>query len=221
MKSYQLAKYIDHTLLKQDAAEADIAKLCDEAIKYGFFSVCVQPCWTAYAKSRLVNTDVKVAVVVGFPMGVNETEIKCAEAKLAVERGADEIDMVINVGDALSGKLDAVQDEIAKVKQACGSATLKVIIETAFLNEQLIAGLTERCVLAGAEFVKTSTGFFGAGACVENVAIMAKTANGRAKIKASGGIRDLKTALCMIEAGADRLGVSAGVKIIDEAKEND
>lgn len=221
MKSYELAKYIDHTLLKQNASMADIEALCCEAMDYGFYSVCVQPCWTAFAKSCLEGSDVKVAVVVGFPMGMNETEIKVAETKLAVSRGADEIDMVINVGDALEGYYDDVTIEIGRVKVACGRADLKVIIETSFFNEEQIVALTECCIKAGAEFVKTSTGFFGAGASVENVALMAKTAQGRCKVKASGGIRDLKTALAMIDAGANRLGVSAGVKIIEEARAND
>lgn len=221
MNSEKLVKYIDHTLLKQDAGCDAIKKLCDEAVQYGFYSVCVQPCWTALAKSCLIGTDVKVAVVVGFPMGTNEPEIKALEARLAVERGADEIDMVINVSDALHGNLDRVEDEIRAVKQASQDATLKVIIETSFLSPELIVEVSKRCVSAGAEFVKTSTGFFGAGASVDNVALIKSTVNGKALVKASGGIRDLATALAMIEAGADRLGVSAGVKIIEEARVNE
>ena len=221
MKSNQLAKYIDHTLLKQSASRADIIELCNEAKEYGFFSVCVQPCHTALAKECVRGTDVKVAVVVGFPMGANEPEIKAKETALAVSRGADEIDMVINVGLALEGKWQEVEKEIALVKKAAGRATLKVIIETSFLTAEQIVSACNCCTAAGAEFVKTSTGFFGAGASVENVALMKKTVGTKAQVKASGGIRDLETALAMIAAGADRLGVSAGVKIIEEARKND
>jgi deoxyribose-phosphate aldolase len=154
-------------------------------------------------------------------MGATEPEIKAQETALAVSRGADEIDMVINVGLALEGKWQEVENEIALVKKAAGRATLKVIIETSFLTAEQIVSACNCCTAAGAEFVKTSTGFFGAGASVENVALMKKTVGTKAQVKASGGIRDLETALAMIAAGADRLGVSAGVKIIEEARKND
>lgn len=220
MKANELARYIDHTLLRQDAKISEIERLVDEAKAHGFYSVCIQPCYTRLAKSRLEGSDVKLAVVVGFPMGSNESSIKAEEARLAVSFGADEIDMVINLSAVKSGKYDYVGEEISLVRKASQGAVLKVIIETSFLTKTEIVRLTEIAVNCGADFVKTSTGYFGAGATVENVRLMAETANGRARIKASGGIRDYDTALAMIEAGAARIGASAGIKILEGAEDD-
>lgn len=207
------AKLFDHTILKADATKEAVKKICDEARKYGFMSVCVNSYYTAYAAQQLQGTDVKVCTVVGFPLGQMTSRAKAAEASFAVEDGAEEIDMVINVG-ALKDKLyDVVLADIQEVKKACGSALLKVIIETCLLNNEEKVRACELAKEAGADFVKTSTGFSTAGAKAEDVALMRRTVGEAMGVKASGGIRDKETAKEMIKAGADRLGTSATTAI--------
>lgn len=207
------AKLFDHTILKADATKEAVKKICDEARKYGFMSVCVNSYYTAYAAQQLQGTDVKVCTVVGFPLGQMTSRAKAAEASFAVEDGAEEIDMVINVG-ALKDKLyDVVLADIQEVKKACGSALLKVIIETCLLNNEEKVKACELAKAAGADFVKTSTGFSTAGAKAEDVALMRRTVGEAMGVKASGGIRDKETAKEMIKAGADRLGTSATTAI--------
>lgn len=207
------AKLFDHTILKADATKEAVKKICDEARKYGFMSVCVNSYYTAYAAQQLQGTDVKVCTVVGFPLGQMTSRAKAAETSFAVEDGAEEIDMVINVG-ALKDKLyDVVLADIQEVKKACGSALLKVIIETCLLNNEEKVKACELAKAAGADFVKTSTGFSTAGAKAEDVALMRRTVGEAMGVKASGGIRDKETAKEMIKAGADRLGTSATTAI--------
>lgn len=213
-----LERYFDHTFLKPQGSKEDIEKLCEEAMKHHFFSVCVQPCFVSYAKELLRGSDVKVATVVGFPQGQNTVATKVFETKNALEEGADEIDMVLNFGALLEGRYDEVEEEIRLVKEAAGDHLLKVIFETSQLSPELIIKACELSDAAGADYVKTSTGFLGEGATVEIVSLMAKHA--KAKVKASGGIRTLADAKAMIEAGASRLGASAGAAIMEEYHEN-
>lgn len=215
----KLNKFIDHTLLKPNATEEMIANLCDEAIKFGFFSVCVNPDFVCFAKNKLQCTDVKIACVVGFPLGANKTEIKAKEATLAVEDGADEIDMVINISKLKERDYDYVLNEINRIKKACG-CTLKVIIETSLLTTEEIAKMCEIVNDSDADCIKTSTGFVGEGAKEEDVALMAKLIKAPKFVKASGGIRDYSTALKMVALGARRLGVSAGVAIASDERNN-
>ena len=213
----ELNKYIEHTLLKQDATIKEIKNLLDEACEYNFFGVCVNPCNVAFASEYLKNTDVKIVTVVGFPLGQNTTEAKILETIDAVKNGADEIDMVINVGKLKDGDYDYIIDEISKIKFACQGRNLKVIIETDLLSEEEIKKACELCIKGGADFVKTSTGFVknGVGAKAEDVKLMYETVKAAGlQVKASGGIRDKETALKMIKAGAVRLGTSSGVKIV-------
>ncbi len=207
------AKLFDHTILKADAGRDAVRKVCDEAKEYGFMSVCVNGYYTAYAAEQLKESDVKVCTVVGFPLGQMSLKAKAAEAAIAVEDGADEIDMVINVGALKDGLDDVVLSDIKAVKKACGSLVLKVIIETCLLNEEEKIRACRLVKEAGADFVKTSTGFSTAGATAEDVALMRKTVGAGMGVKASGGIRDKETAMAMIEAGASRLGTSATVAI--------
>ena len=212
-----LNKYIEHTLLKQDATKAEITKLLDEAIQYDFLGVCVNPCNVKYAKEYLKNSDVKVVTVIGFPLGQNTKEIKILETIDAIKNGADEIDMVINVGLLKDKAYDAIVDEISAIKGACQGHNLKVILETDLLTQDEIKKACELCIEAKADLVKTSTGFVknGVGAKAEDVALMFNTVKDAGmQVKASGGIRDKEAALKMIEAGAVRLGTSSGVKII-------
>lgn len=208
------SKYFDHTVLKADATKAEVDKIVDEAIKYNFASVCVNSYWTSYVSKRLAHTDIKTCVVVGFPLGAMSTRAKAMEASLAIEDGAGEIDMVINVGALKTGDLDTVLKDISEVRKATGNNILKVIIETCYLNDKEKVLACQLSVKAGADFVKTSTGFGTGGATVQDVALMKEAVNGNAKVKASGGIRTEETAKAMIEAGADRLGTSATVKIL-------
>ena len=215
----ELNKYIEHTLLKQDAKESDLIKLFEEAKENKFLGVCINPCYVKLAKERLKNSDVKIVTVIGFPLGANATEVKVFETQKAIADGADEIDMVINGTKLKDNDKDFIVNEIKAVKQACGSHNLKVIIETDLLNEEEIVRACEYSVLGGADFVKTSTGFVkgGVGAKAQDVALMYKTVKDAGlQVKASGGIRDRQTALDMIEAGAVRLGTSSGLKIISE-----
>ena len=212
----ELNKYIDHTLLKPEAKEEQILKLCDEALEYGFYSVCVNSCHVPLAVDKLSDSDVKVAAVAGFPLGAMSTASKVFEAREAVEAGASEIDMVINVGALKEGRYEYVLHEIAALVDVC--PCLKVIIETCLLTDEEIVKACELVVQAGADFVKTSTGFSTGGATPEAVSLMRLTVGNKAKIKASGGIRTLADAEKFIELGADRLGCSAGVQIMKESE---
>ena len=214
-----LNKYIEHTLLKQDAASVDLDKLYEEAKEHNFRGVCVNPCYVKSAKEALKGTDVKVVTVIGFPLGANKTEVKAFEASCAKADGADEVDMVINVTAIKDKNYDFVTEDIKAVKIACSPLPLKVILETDLLTKEEIKKACELAVTAGADFVKTSTGFVknGVGAKVEDVKLMYDTVNSHGlKVKASGGIRDKETALKMIEAGAYSLGTSSGVKIVSD-----
>ena len=213
-----IAKYIDHTLLKSSATPAEITKICEEAIKFQFYSVCVNSFYVPLVKQLLNGTDVKVCATIGFPLGAVTTETKVFETKMAVKQGAEEIDMVLNVGMLKSGDYDFVYEDIKAVKACMGQVPLKVIFEISELSDAEIIKASELSLKAHADFIKTSTGFSSSGATIEAVALMKKTANGKAKVKASGGIRDLETALKFIEAGADRIGASAGVAIVEAYK---
>ncbi len=214
----QLARLIDHTLLKPDATKDQIIKLCDEAVRYGFASVCVHPSWVRFCRERLSGCDVMVGTVVGFPLGANTSETKAFETQKAIEDGADEIDMVVNIGRLKSGEYDYVERDIQAVVEAARTrASVKVILETGYLTEdEKIKGA---CLAkqAGADFVKTSTGFGKAGATVADVALLREVVGGEMGVKAAGGIRDYQTAVKMIEAGANRIGTSSGIAIIEEA----
>ena len=216
----KINKFIDHTVLSQDADEKKIDKLIAEAKEHDFASVCVNSCWTKKCAEALKDSDVNVCVVVGFPLGAMDTKSKAFETKTAIENGADEIDMVINVGWLKSGRYSDVENDIREVKKACGDKHLKVIIECCLLTDEEKVKACELSERAGADFVKTSTGFSKSGATVEDVALMRKTVGDRLGVKAAGGIRDGKTALAMIKAGASRLGCSAGIKIIEETDPN-
>lgn len=210
----EISRYIDHTLLKAAAGKKDIKKLCDEAKEYKFYSVCVNGANVAYAYEQVKGTDVKVAAVVGFPLGAMSMESKIFEAKKAVEDGAEEIDMVINIGALKDGDYGYVEKEISGIKKAIGSNVLKVIIETCYLTDDEKRKACELSVNANADFVKTSTGFGTGGATFEDVELMKKTVGDKAKVKASGGVKDLETAKKYIELGVARLGTSSGIEII-------
>lgn len=204
-----LAKYIDYTLLKATATPADIEKLCQEARQYGFFSACVNSSYVPLAAQLLKGTDVKVCTVVGFPLGAMSTQGKLYETSTALAQGAQEIDMVINLGLFLSGQIAKVLDEIALLKQETADKVLKVIIETCYLNDDQKRLAAQICVDAGADFVKTSTGFGTGGATLADVELIKEVVGDRAKIKASGGIRNRETALQYIDLGVSRIGASA------------
>lgn len=230
----EFSKYFDHTILKADAGKEDVNAICMEAVRYHFASVCVNGARTKQASCLLADTDVKVCTVVGFPLGAMSTMAKKFEALTAIEDGAAEIDMVINVGAVKDGDWETVKKDIAEVKEVCAhntmgtEITLKVIVETCLLTKEEKIKACETAVEAGADFVKTSTGFSTGGATVEDVVLMRKTVDAkvealeketgllhkRVQVKASGGIRDLETAKAMIQAGADRLGTSATVSIV-------
>ena len=209
-----IAKFIDHTLLKPTAQRKDIEKLCNEAKEYNFASVCVNPCWVSYASKLLKGCDVKVCTVIGFPLGANDSAVKAFEAKTAIKQGASEVDMVINIGALKAGEYDIVKQDIQAVREASAGKILKVIIETSYLTDEEKQKACKICTACGADFVKTSTGFSDGGATAKDVALMAKAVKGKAKVKASGGIRTREDALKMIEAGASRLGTSSGIKIV-------
>lgn len=208
------SKYIDHTLLKPDALKAQIIQLCKEAKEYDFASVCVNPCWIETARKELAGSDVSVCVVIGFPLGAMTSASKVFEAKDAIERGADEVDMVLNVGWLKDGDDAAVTNEIKAVKEAVGSHVLKVIIEACLLTNDEKVRACQDAEKAGADFVKTSTGFSTGGATAEDVALMKKTVGDRLKVKAAGGIRTKETMDAMIAAGAERIGTSNGTKLM-------
>ena len=215
----ELAKYIDHTNLKPEATREDIAALCAEAKEYGFASVCVNPCHAAYAARLLEGTDVAVCCVIGFPLGACTATVKAYEAADAVRNGATEIDMVLNIGWAREGRWSEVQAEIAAVAAMLrGRAKLKVILETCLLTDGQKVAACKAAVKAGADFVKTSTGFSKAGATVEDVELMRRTVGPEIGVKAAGGIRTCADAVAMIEAGATRIGASAGIAIVSEAQ---
>ncbi len=212
-----LNKYVEHTLLKQDATKAELIKLFDEAKQYNFLGVCVNPCYVELAKENLKNSDVKIVTVIGFPLGANTTKTKVFETVNAINDGADEIDMVINVTKLKDRENDYIVDEIKQIKHACQGHNLKVIIETDLLDKDEIKLACELCIKGGADFVKTSTGFVknGVGAKVEDVKLMYDTVNfAGLQVKASGGIRDKEAAIAMIKSGAARLGTSSGIKIV-------
>lgn len=216
MTRSDLASFIDHTVLKPDTSTAAIETLCAEAVQYGFFSVCVAPRWVPLAGQILRNTPVKVATVIGFPHGDTLSRAKAEETKAAIEAGADEVDMVLPIGAALEGDWGAVTDDIAAVVgAAAGKALVKVIFETSFLDLDQIATACQAAKAAGADYVKTSTGFAGGGATEEHIRLMRATVGDAVGVKASGGIRDLATAQAMIAAGASRLGCSASVAIVE------
>lgn len=207
-------KLIDHTLLKQDATPEQIIQLCNEAKEFDFMSVCVNPAYVPLASECLKDSDVKVCTVIGFPLGMNLTKTKVEEAELALKEGADEIDMVINVGMLKAGHDDYVQEEIALLKQAAGKRILKVIIETCLLTDEEKVRACLASKKAGADFVKTSTGFSTGGATTHDVALMRATVGPDMGVKASGGVRTHEDLLAMVEAGASRIGTSNGCKII-------
>ncbi|MFY9285844.1 MAG: deoxyribose-phosphate aldolase [Tissierellaceae bacterium] len=206
---------IDHTILKPDAKKDEIQALCQEAKEFGFYAVCVNPYYVSLCKDLLEGSKVKIATVIGFPLGANTSDIKALETKKAIDDGADEIDMVINIGALKDGDYGVVRDDIkAVVEAAKDRARVKVIIETSLLTDDEKIKACELSLEAGADFVKTSTGFSTGGATVEDVKLMKSVVKDKMEIKASGGVRDFETARKMIEAGARRIGTSSGVKIV-------
>lgn len=214
LRGVKLAPYIDHTLLKATATSADIRTLCAEAREHSFYAVCVNPVFVPQAVAELEGSAVKVATVCGFPLGAVSSEQKAVEARLSVEAGAHEVDMVIHIGAALSNDWAAVEADVRAVRRAIPEHVLKVIIETCYLSDEQKRGATEAAVLGGADFVKTSTGFGTGGATPADVALMRDTIAGRAQIKAAGGVRTPADAQEMIAAGATRLGTSGGVALV-------
>ena len=212
-----LAKYIDHTNLKPEATPQDIDRLIDEAKTYHFASVCINPCYVGYAKKKLQDSDVKVCTVIGFPLGANTSAVKACETAEAIRQGADEIDMVIAIGALKAGLYQEVQQDIEAVVKASQGHLVKVILETCLLSREEIVKACQLAMAAGAQFVKTSTGFNKHGATVEDVALMKATVGEKMMVKASGGIRTLQDALQMIEAGASRLGTSSGVMLVNRS----
>lgn len=211
----KINQYIDHTILKADATQEKVHAIIDEAKKYEFSSVCINPTWVAFAAEQLKDEVSKVCTVIGFPLGANTSEVKAFEATDAIKKGADEVDMVINIGAAKDGKWDLVESDIAAVNAVKDGRILKVIIETSLLTDEEKVKACQAAQRAGADFVKTSTGFSTAGAKVEDVKLMRETVGPDMGVKASGGIRNLEDAKAMIEAGANRLGCSSGVAIME------
>lgn len=210
--------FIDHTLLKPTATEEDIKVLCDEAMENRFYAVCIHGCYVNYAKYLLKNSEVKVCTVIGFPLGAMTTEAKAFEAKQAIFDGADEVDMVINIGWAKAGNFNAIKEEIVAVKHSVGNRILKVILEVCYLTTEEIKQATQAAIDARADFVKTSTGFGTGGASLEAVAEMKKIAKDKIQIKASGGIRDYLTAKSYLDLGVSRIGTSSGISILEGEK---
>lgn len=210
------AHRIDHTLLKPDASVAQIRRLCEEAVEYGFASVCIPPVYVPLAAELLYGSEVATGTVVGFPLGYVPAQVKAYEAAAAVAAGAAEVDMVIHVGAALGGRFDAVEEDIRQVVSAAQGAAVKVIIECCLLGDAAKEALVECVVAGGAAYVKTSTGFAAGGATVADVRLLANAAAGRVRVKAAGGIRDWAACRAMLEAGADRIGSSVGVAIVEE-----
>ncbi len=218
-----LAQYIDHTLLKASAARVEIETLCQEAKQYGFASVCINPVWVSECSKLLATSSVKVCTVVGFPLGANTRDVKSLETRLAIFEGAEEIDMVLNVGALKSGEEGLVRSDIAAVVEACHErgAICKVILENAYLNDQEKIWACTICKDVGADFVKTSTGFGPGGASAADVALMRRVVGDQIGVKAAGGIKDAEQTLQMIQAGATRIGASAGIKIVQGGSSGD
>lgn len=210
----KLNKYIDHTILKADAKREDVVRYCKEAREYDFMSVCVNSCHVKTVKKELEGSDVKVCCVIGFPLGAMATEAKAFETKYCVDNGADEIDMVINIGALKDENYDYVKKDIEEVVKAANGKVVKVIIETCLLNEEEKKKACELAKIAKADFVKTSTGFSTGGATVEDIKLMKSVVEGELKVKASGGVRTKEEAMNMIDAGADRIGASSGINIV-------
>lgn len=211
----ELARYIDHTALKAETTKDQITKLCEEALEYKFASVCVNPTWVKYAAEQLKSDDdVKVCTVIGFPLGANTPEVKAFETKDAIANGADEVDMVINIAALKDGDLELVERDIRAVVEAANGTLVKVIFETCMLTKEEIKTAAELSVKAGADFVKTSTGFSTGGATVEDIRLMREKVGPDVGVKASGGVRDFEGAKAMIDAGATRIGASAGIAIV-------
>ena len=214
----ELNRMIDHTILKPEATEAAVQKIIDEAKEYNFFSVCINPCWVAFASEQLADTDVAVCTVIGFPLGANTPEVKAYEAADAIKNGANEVDMVINIGALKSQQYDHVRQDIQGIVDAAkGKALVKVIIETALLTDEEKVKACELAKEAGADFVKTSTGFSTGGAKVADIRLMRETVGPDMGVKASGGVHNAEEALAMIEAGATLIGASTGVAIVSGA----
>jgi deoxyribose-phosphate aldolase len=216
--SINIAGLIDHTLLRPDAAEAEIIKLCDEAKEHGFFSVCIHPSFIKAARDSLSGTDVRISTVIGFPLGMTLSKVKAFESVESVSSGADELDIVMNIGLAKSGRWGDVEKDISTVVSAAPEALHKIIIETCYLTDEEKKEATRTLMNAGAGFIKTSTGFGPAGASVEDVRLIRSVTGGKIGIKAAGGIKRLEDLLRFVEAGATRIGTSSGVAIIKEHK---
>jgi len=215
-KTINMAKFIEHTLLRPDATETDILRLCNEAKRYGFFAVCVHPFFVKTVKALLLKSKIKISVVIGFPLGLTLAEVKVYESMQAVLNGADELDMVMNVGAAKSGNWKTVEKEISDVITATPDSIHKIIIETCYLTDDEKMNASLATMNAGAEFIKTSTGFGPAGALVKDVELIRSVTGGRIGIKAAGGIKTLQNVMEFINAGATRIGTSSGVSIMKE-----
>lgn len=207
-------KMIDHTVLKADTPLETIKRICDEAMEYGFASVCINPCHVAYCADYLKDSDVNVCTVIGFPLGANTSAVKAFETKDAIANGADEIDMVMNIGALKDKNYDLVRDDVKAVVEAAHGTLVKVILETCLLTEDEIKKACELCVEAKADYVKTSTGFSTRGATIEDVRIMKEAVHGKAKVKAAGGVRTPEDMVKIVAAGADRIGTSAGCSLV-------
>lgn len=209
-------KMIDHTVLKADTPLETVKRICDEAMEYGFASVCINPCHVAYCADYLKDSDVNVCTVIGFPIGANTSAVKAFETKDAIANGADEIDMVMNIGALKDKNYDLVRNDVKAVVEATNGTLVKVILETCLLTEDEIKKACELCVEAKADYVKTSTGFSTRGATIEDVQIMKAAVQGKAKVKAAGGVRTHEDMVKIVEAGADRIGTSAGCSLVDK-----
>lgn len=207
-------KMIDHTVLKADTPLETIKRICDEAMEYGFASVCINPCHVAYCADYLKDSDVNVCTVIGFPLGANTSAVKAFETKDAIANGADEIDMVMNIGALKDKNYDLVRDDVKAVVEAANGTLVKVILETCLLTEDEIKKACELCIEAKADYVKTSTGFSTRGATIEDVRIMKEAVHGKAKVKAAGGVRTPEDMVKIVAAGADRIGTSAGCSLV-------
>ena len=207
-------KMIDHTVLKADTPLETVKRICDEAMEYGFASVCINPCHVAYCADYLKDSDVNVCTVIGFPLGANTSAVKAFETKDAIANGADEIDMVMNIGALKDKNYDVVRDDVKAVVEAANGTLVKVILETCLLTEDEIKKACELCVEAKADYVKTSTGFSTRGATIEDVRIMKEAVHGKAKVKAAGGVRTPEDMVKIVAAGADRIGTSAGCSLV-------
>lgn len=207
-------KMIDHTVLKADTPLETVKRICDEAMEYGFASVCINPCHVAYCADYLKDSDVNVCTVIGFPLGANTSAVKAFETKDAIANGADEIDMVMNIGALKDKNYDLVRDDVKAVVEAANGTLVKVILETCLLTEDEIKKACDLCVEAKADYVKTSTGFSTRGATIEDVRIMKEAVHGKAKVKAAGGVRTPEDMVKIVAAGADRIGTSAGCSLV-------